>query len=201
MKDIFWEKSYENNSIKTFGNPSKEVELLANKISKNSFVLDMGCGDGRHSLYLAEKGFYVDAFDISKNGINKLNILASKNNLKINAWTEEIETFIFKKQYDVIIAHGLFQFIKKDVREKVIKEMKNQTKKGGYNVIAVFTDIIELPQDMKPYLIGIFKEGEIKEYYKDWVIEDFQTYVFEDEHENNIKHKHAINKLIVRKPL
>lgn len=198
MEDIFWEKSYENVEINTFGDASKEVKMVIDKIPENCDVLDMGCGDGRHSLYLAQKGFNVDAFDISENGINKLNTLAKNNNLKINAWVEGVEDFIFKKKYDLIIAHGLFQFIKKDIRDKAIKEMKNATNMGGYNIIAVFTDVIELPKDMSPYLIGIFKDGEIKDYYSDWIIEDFQTYIFEDEHENNIKHNHAINKLIVK---
>lgn len=78
--------------------------------------------------------------------------------------------------------------------------MKENTKCGGYNIIAVFTDVNEPPKDLKPYLIGIFKEEEIKQYYKDWIVEEFQTYTFEDEHENNIKHRHAINKIIAMKP-
>lgn len=199
MKEVFWEKSYKNKKISTFGKPSKEVEGLMAKLSKGSSILDMACGEGRHGLFLAQNGFQVDAFDISENGIDKLKRLAVENDVKLNAWVEDIENFKFIKKYDVIISHGLFQFIKKNLRERVIRDMKEHTKPGGHNIIAVFTNTLELPEDLAPYMIGVFQEAEILEYYKDWIVEDFQSYVFEDEHENNIRHTHSINKLVVKK--
>lgn len=199
MKEVFWEKSYKNKKISTFGKPSKEVEGLMAKLSKGSSILDMACGEGRHGLFLAQNGFQVDAFDISENGIDKLKRLAVENDVKLNAWVEDIENFKFIKKYDAIISHGLFQFIKKNLRERVIRDMKEHTKPGGYNIIAVFTNTLEIPEDLAPYMIGVFQESEILEYYKDWIVEDFRSYVFEDEHENNIRHTHAINKLVVKK--
>lgn len=156
--------------------------------------------EGRNSIYLAEKGFNVDAFDISEAGIKKLKNLSVNKTLNINAWVQNVEDYVFEKKYNLIISHGLFQFISKEVRDSTIEKMKENTKCGGYNIIVVFTDVNEPPEDLKPYLIGIFKEEGIKQYYKDWIIEEFQTYTFEDEHENNIKHIHAINKIIVMKP-
>lgn len=201
MKEVFWEKSYKDEKLSAFGKPSKEVEELTAKLSKGSSILDIACGDGRHAVFLAQNGFQVDAFDISHNGIDKLKRIATENDIKLNAWVEDVRNFKFIKEYDVIISHGLFQFIKKDLREKVISDMKEHTKTGGYNILAVFTNTLELPEDLAPHMIGVFKEGEIREYYKDWIIEDFQSYVFEDEHENDIRHTHAINKLVVKKSL
>ncbi|SHI02760.1 Tellurite resistance protein TehB [Clostridium collagenovorans DSM 3089] len=107
--------------------------------------------------------------------------------------------YVFSEKYDLIIAHGILQFIKKNDRDKFIKYMKANTKHSGYNVIAVFTDTIELPKDLEKHLIGIFKEEEIKSYYDDWEIEMFESYIFEDEHENGLRHSHAINKIVARK--
>lgn len=77
--------------------------------------------------------------------------------------------------------------------------MKENTKKEGVNVLVVFTDKTPIPEDQAPFVKGIFKEGEIKEYYKDWEIEDFKSYVIHDKHPNNLRHVHAINKLIAWK--
>ena len=75
----FWETTYsEEESAKTFNNgkPSWDVvEVLENRIHKGK-VLDLGCGDGRNSLYAARLGYDVTAVDISEAGISKLNSLA-----------------------------------------------------------------------------------------------------------------------------
>ena len=73
------------------------------------------------------------------------------------------------------------------------------TKKGGYHVIALFIDAEPVPEDLKDVMVGVFKEGEIKDYYQDWDIRMFVSKKFQDEHENGVRHCHAMNKLIARK--
>jgi len=71
----FWEDEYLNKEKSTFGNPSKEVKELVPYLKKDAKILDVGCGDGRHALYLVSLGFQVDAFDLSKNAIEKIDYL------------------------------------------------------------------------------------------------------------------------------
>ena len=44
-----------------------------------------------------------------------------------------------------------------------------------------------------------FKNEEIKDYYTNWKTLMFENKKFHDEHENGIKHLHAMNKLVVKK--
>ena len=195
----FWEKEYLNKEKSTFGNPSKEVEEIVPFLEKGAKILDVGCGDGRHSLYLAELGFYVDAFDISKNAIEKIDYLKRLNNLKINTYICDVLEFEFKYKYDLIIIHGVLQFIEREKQPEIIRLLKNWTNTGGYHIAALFTDDEPVPDDLKEVMIGVFKNGEIKEYYKDWKIKMFESKKFNDEHENGIKHCHAMNKIVVKK--
>ena len=195
----FWEETYKDLKSNNFGKPSKEIIDLGNWLPKNSLILDTGCGEGRNALYLASLGFKVDAFDISKPGIKKLITIAKNQNIKINAWVDDLRTFQYKKKYDFIISHGFLHLIKPNEWKKVIKQMKNNTKKGGVNVVVVFTDKTPIPPDLTPFVKGIFKEDEIKEYYKDWKIKNFKSYIINDEHPNDLKHTHAINKIIAWK--
>lgn len=194
----FWENEYKNIDISTFGKPSREVKELVPNLPVGAKVLDVGCGDGRHSLYLASLGFQVDAFDISKNGIDKINYLKEKLYLNINTAVCDILDYDFKYKYDVIIIHGVLQFIERNKQPIIIELLKKWTNINGYHVIALFTDEEPIPDDLKDVMVGPFKEGEIKNYYKDWETVMFQSTKFHDEHEGGIKHYHAMNKIIAK---
>jgi ubiquinone/menaquinone biosynthesis C-methylase UbiE len=70
MKTKGWENIYkEQGEIYTDINP--QVKKCAKIFKKKGYttILDLGCGTGRHSIFLAQKGFLVYASDISKTGI------------------------------------------------------------------------------------------------------------------------------------
>jgi 2-polyprenyl-3-methyl-5-hydroxy-6-metoxy-1,4-benzoquinol methylase len=68
----FWEDQYSrSDGIKTFndGNPTAEVKKLVNEYLRRGTAVDLGCGAGRDSIFLAKNGFDVTALDISAAGI------------------------------------------------------------------------------------------------------------------------------------
>ncbi len=77
--------------------------------------------------------------------------------------------------------------------------MQDYTKIEGINIITVFTDEVDIPEDLAPFVTGICQEGEIRELYEQWSIAFYRSYQFEDQHENNIRHCHAANKLVAIK--
>ena len=192
----FWEETYRDLNADTFGKPSEEIFRLARTLPKDSSVLDMGCGEGRNAIFLAGQGFQVDAFDISEAGIAKLLKVGADRKLNVNAWVEDITTFQFTKSYDFIISHGVLHLIQRDDWQQIIPRIKQFTRAGGVNVMAVFTDEIPPSEDLAPFTKGLFREGELAEWYADWQIEYSESYVIEDEHPNGIKHRHPINKVV-----
>ena len=196
----FWESEYLNKNRSVFGKQSKEIEEIVNKLPDNAKILDVGCGDGRNALYLAAHGFQVDAFDISQNAIEKLNYIKKESGLDINTYICDALKFDFRYNYDLIIMHGVLQFIEKEKQPKIIELLKKHTNNGGYHIIALFTDEEPIPDDLKDAMVGVFKKDEIKGCYAEWHTEMFQSYKFNDEHENGLKHCHALEKIIVRKP-
>ena len=197
----FWENDYLEDTHFAFGHPSEEVVEWAKRLPIGARILDIGCGDGRHAVYLAQLGFEVEAIDISEAGIAKINRYKAMHQLhNLQAYVQDATTFEFNSSYDCIISHGLFHFLERKDWHRIIQLMQLHTKINGINIMTVFTDEVAIPEDLAPFIKGICKEGEIKELYERWSIQYYRSYQFEDQHENNIQHCHAANKLVaVRK--
>ncbi len=200
MRQPFWEETYRDSGTATFGEASREIVELASRLPAGSRVLDMGCGEGRNALFVARRGFEVDAFDISEHGIDKLTAAAVKLGVGVNAWVEDMKSFEFSRSYDLVISHGVLHLLAREEWTRIIESMQAATKEGGVNVVAVFTDTLPTPEDLAPHVRGLFREGELLQIYSGWHIESFESYVKEDEHPHGIHHRHPINKIIARRP-
>jgi len=62
-------------------------------------ALDIACGNGRHSKYLASLGFKVDALDISSVAIKQLQCIDNIHALEVDFDTYTLE----KNKYDIIV--------------------------------------------------------------------------------------------------
>ena len=195
----FWERAYQDDGADAFGRPSSEIVSLAERLPEAASVLDAGCGEGRNARFLAARGFRVDAFDVSAAGIDKLTRMAARDGLHINAWTDDLHTFRYSRCYDLIISHGVLHLLERDVWSRVIAQMQAHTRPGGANVVAVFTDEIAPPDDLAPFVRGLFKAGELAGRYAEWRQEQATSYVLEDEHPGGVRHRHAIDKVVAWK--
>jgi tellurite methyltransferase len=54
-----------------FGETSKDLLAFFKNISEEGELLDVGCGQGRNAIPLAQIGFEVKGIDISKVGIEQ----------------------------------------------------------------------------------------------------------------------------------
>jgi tellurite methyltransferase len=197
----FWESSYGDPNADTFGPPSDEIVEIAAVLPEGASVLDLGCGDGRNALCLAERGLRVDAIDVSEAGIKKARARAQAAGVSLRAWVQDIGTFAFQRSYDLVVAHGVLHLLERDVWRRLLELVRHHTRPGGWNVVVVFTDRLPPPLDLTPYMRGIFREEELLEYYRDWFVERWEAYTLDDEHPGGVRHRHAVNKIVVRRPL
>ncbi len=73
--------------------PHELVVKSSENFPVNTKVLDLGCGEGKDSFYLAEKRFDVTAVDNSDVGIVKLDNFAKEKGLKIKTIVSDLEFF------------------------------------------------------------------------------------------------------------
>lgn len=197
----FWENEYQKLDSSTFGNPCPEVLKIIPKLSPDSNILDIACGDGRNSLYLSKLGFNVDAFDLSENGISKIKVLNKRHNCNVNCWVQNIEDFTFSKDYDLIMCHGLLQFIKPANIPQLINSCKNHTAQNGFNIFAVFNHNSKLSNELIKMVTYLFKENELSNYYQNWNLLTNSIYEKDETKRYGEKTILVINKLVAHQAL
>ena len=201
MEIPFWEETYKDDSVFTFGKePNQSIIAIEPLLEKSGRVLDGGCGDGQSVLYLAKQGFEnIDAFDLSVNAIEKLRRLAAAHSLEINAWIDNLCNFSFAKEYSLIMSFGALHFVSKNDWHNFIMKAKKATAVGGFHIMQLFTNQVPPSPDIAPFAVGLADDGEIRMLYEDWEMIDFRSYVFEDDHPNVPRHLHASNKITARR--
>ena len=199
----FWESGYQNMDNITFSSsPNPTITEFEPLFDKSWNILEVGCGEGQNSIYLAKQEFpNIDAFDISKHGIAKVKRICEFNKVTLNAYVADLTQYTFGKKYDLIMSFGTLHFVQKDAWKHFLMNAKEHTNIGGIHIMQLFTDTVPASADIAPFAIGLAKDEEIKSLYDDWEILQFKSYVFEDEHPNVPKHLHASNKIVARRIL
>ena len=163
----------------------------AAKIIKPCKVLDLGCGQGRNSLYLSLLGYDVTAWDHNENSLQFLNEVREKENLKIHTALYNINEANIQENYDFIVSTVVFMFLDRTRVPAILENMQNHTNPGGYNLIVAAMSTPEVPCPL-PFSFT-FGENELKEYYKDWEFLEYNENMGElhktDENGNRYKMK------------
>ena len=200
MKKPFWEDAYLSDDVSAFGTePNSTIVDHLNSFKSDGKVLDVGCGEGQNAIFLAQNGFTVDAFDSSPAGIDKLQRIASRKNVLVNTWVQDLREYKFNQKYDAIISFGTFHFVTKDEWRCFILKAQDNTNSGGFHVMQIFTNVLPATQDIAPFVKGLADDGELERLYKDWAIIESKSYIFDDEHPGVGKHQHASNKIVAMK--
>jgi len=200
MQKPFWEKTYQDKSVSTFTKKQTiDLKEYAHIIHDRSLVLDVGCGEGRNSIFLAAQNHVVDAFDLSQAGIEKAKKIAEGMKLNIKFWSQDLASFEFEKEYDVILSHGVLHLPEKEERDIFISNAQKHTKIGGFHFIDVFTNRLPATPDNAPFTKSLFDVGELPQKYDGWEIIHHYEGTFSDEHPGGIKHEHAKERIVAKK--
>lgn len=164
-------------------------------------TLDLGCGNGRNSLYLAANGYSVTAWDknpMSIANIERIKAAEGLENLEIA--TADLNALTFDGEYDFILSTVVMMFLEAQTIPGLIANMQRTTVPGGYNLIVAAMDTDDFPCTVGfPFA---FKTGELAEYYSGWERVKYNEDVGElhrtDANGNRIKLRFAT--LLARKP-
>jgi 2-polyprenyl-3-methyl-5-hydroxy-6-metoxy-1,4-benzoquinol methylase len=92
------------------------ISLIASLVPGRR-ALDIACGEGRNSIFLAKHGFDVFGLDISEAGLEKARGWMEREGLKIDFRLENMEGYVFREKFDLIIN---FNFLLRDLIPKAV---------------------------------------------------------------------------------
>lgn len=165
----FYNNLFRNNET-VFGiKPLKVVEDIL-QFKQKGTVIDLGAGEGRNALFLAQQGFDVIAIDNSLVGIDKIKHQAEIEGINIDVQTNDITQYEFSENPDLFLAILILHLLSRTDAERIISSMQEHTNIGGLNIIKAFTQNGDFYKDDNQKERFYLYEGELEERYKDWEI-------------------------------
>lgn len=114
--------------------PSCFAKVIGRYLEKDKQILELGCGNGRDSLFFSKLGLRVTSIDASDVVIDKLQKYIRDANIK-NIWflcDDFVNSSLMKtQQYDYIYSRFTLHSINAKQQGELFHNVKNALKKGG----------------------------------------------------------------------
>ena len=195
-----YNKIYSSSNVSEDIKPSQPINLIWKNFLSGGSILDLGCGQGRDSLFLAKNDFLVTAIDSSEVAINQMKVKKNEFSLdNLELICGDISNLkIAKDKYDVIICRNVLNFLDKEKALEILYNIKSNAKIGSYIVIDVFTkNDPSFKGDNK--FTCYFEEQELLKKFLDFkIIYYLENIILDSGHPGfELPHKHGVSKIII----
>ena len=128
-----WDQRYSRPTFIFGKSPAQFLAENYHYIPFEGTVLDMGMGEGRNAVFLAQKGYKVTGIDISSVAVKKAYLLAQEFGVKIKGVVASLKEYkIQPGSYDAIIC---FYFVDRELLDKIHTWLKP----GGVLIYEAYT--------------------------------------------------------------
>lgn len=119
--------------------PNVWLAQHADKLIPGGHVLAVADGEGRNSVWLAEQGMQVDAFDISPVGVEKARQLALAAGVDVNFSVSDCDDWHWQSNHYDVVAAIFIQFADPETRARLFRSMMDSLKPGGVLLLQGYT--------------------------------------------------------------
>ena len=126
-----WNERYAGDDHLYGEGPNAFLRANARRMVPGQSALCVADGDGRNSVWLAEQGLAVTAFDFAETAVAKAQCLAKRRGVTIDARVCDIFKWTWApRQFDLVV--GIFiQFLAEDDRTAIFDQIRKTLKPGG----------------------------------------------------------------------
>ena len=180
--------------------PNAFLRTQAHRLQPGGSVLCVADGEGRNSVWLAEHGFRVTAFDFAPNAVAKAKRLAQRRSASVSHEVGDAYTWPWTtRRYDGLVA-VFIQFLPPDVRDSVFAGMKSAVAPGGLFLLEGYRpEQVDYRTGGPPRREHMYTRDWLKSTFSDWevlVLENYEAVIQEGQAHNGIS---ALIDLVARK--
>ncbi len=172
-----WDKRFSTPDYIFGTEPNAWLAAHADLLQPGMRVLAVADGEGRNSVWMAQRGLAVDAFDISPIGVDKARQLAQHAGVQVNFQVAGVEDFAWKVgEYDAVVAIFI-QFADPDTRAALFRQMRSALKPDGLILLQGYTPKqLEYKTGGPPNLDHLYTEELLRDSFGDLDISELRLY-------------------------
>jgi 2-polyprenyl-3-methyl-5-hydroxy-6-metoxy-1,4-benzoquinol methylase len=163
--------------------------------NKQTRILDIGCGTGRHSIELTRRGYSVAGIDLSDSLLNRAKEKANEQNLVISFQKHDARNLPFSDEFDlaIMLCEGAFPLMETDeMNFQILKNASMSLKNKGKLIFTTLNGLFPLFHSVKEFLASASGEGNTasdKNNFDLMTFRDFNVTTVTDDSGNKIELK------------
>ncbi len=172
-----WDARYERAEYFYGMNPNEWLVGKADWLTPGMQVLIPADGEGRNSVWCAEQGLFVDAFDLSGIAVEKAKKLAEKKGVQVNFAESSISSWNWEeKKYDAVILIFV-NFATPNMRKSLFENCIATLKPGGILMLCGYrTEQLEYKTGGPPIFNHLYTEAMLKDAFSMLDILEMKSY-------------------------
>jgi SAM-dependent methyltransferase len=196
-----WNARYARDDFHFGEEPNAFVRASARYLHGGQSVLCVADGEGRNSVFLAEQGMRVAAFDFAPNAVAKAHRLATSRGVSVNHQLGDIFAWDWTSStYDAVVA-VFIQFLSPVERERVFAGMKQAVKPGGLLLVEGYRpEQVDYGTGGPPHRAHMYTVDWLAGQVSGWVLLELKAYdaaIHEGQGHSGMS---ALVDLVARKP-
>ena len=196
-----WNARYAGEDFHFGEAPNAFLRAHADRLRAGQTALCVADGEGRNSVFLAEQGLTVTAFEFAPNAVAKAGRLAARRGVRVDHRLADIYAWDWTAAaYDVVVAIFI-QFLPPVERERILAGMKTATRPGGLVLLEGYRpEQVDYGTGGPPRREHMYTPEWLRARFSDWEILELKAYdaaIHEGQGHHGMS---ALVDLVARKP-